>query len=268
MVYLTFFSLCIVVCCCMGGIGLVDTFVGFLRLLIFLYTGTLPDGSDGALLEDLMAADRYVIPEMKLLCENMLVPSESNWLDLLRAAQLLNSLRLELQVMAFLKVNFTVLRGLYDTAPALSEEAVSRKGGRGEGEGAGEGEGKGEENKKKKKKEEEEEEEEEVQYSTIADFQAEFPGLLEDLLESRKILFPLPPSQVMMTQTVQNNAAAEQAKAAEQEPAFPIWALAMAAGSFFMYQHVSKLVALGPLIPAINFVVLVVLLVYGLKMLK
>jgi hypothetical protein len=35
-----------------------DTFVGFLRLLIFIYTGTLPDGSDGALLEDLMAADR------------------------------------------------------------------------------------------------------------------------------------------------------------------------------------------------------------------
>lgn len=36
-----------------------DTFVGFLRLLIFIYTGTLPDGSDGAILEDLMAADRY-----------------------------------------------------------------------------------------------------------------------------------------------------------------------------------------------------------------
>ncbi len=37
-----------------------DTFVGFLRLLIFLYTDTLPDGSDGALLEDLMSADRFV----------------------------------------------------------------------------------------------------------------------------------------------------------------------------------------------------------------
>lgn len=36
----------------------IDTFVGFLRLLIFIYTGMLPDGSDGALLEDLMAADR------------------------------------------------------------------------------------------------------------------------------------------------------------------------------------------------------------------
>ena len=36
-----------------------DTFVGFLRLLLFVYTDTLPDGSDDALLEDLLAADRY-----------------------------------------------------------------------------------------------------------------------------------------------------------------------------------------------------------------
>lgn len=35
-----------------------DTFVGLLRLLIFLYTDILPDGADGALLEDLMSADR------------------------------------------------------------------------------------------------------------------------------------------------------------------------------------------------------------------
>lgn len=35
-----------------------DSFVGVLRMLIFIYTGTLPDGSDGVLLEDLMAADR------------------------------------------------------------------------------------------------------------------------------------------------------------------------------------------------------------------
>ena len=43
-----------------------DTFVGFLRLLIFLYTGTLPDGSDGALLEDLMAADRFAF--IRVIC--------------------------------------------------------------------------------------------------------------------------------------------------------------------------------------------------------
>lgn len=38
-----------------------DSFVGLLRFLIFLYTDILPDGSDGALLEDLMSADRYQV---------------------------------------------------------------------------------------------------------------------------------------------------------------------------------------------------------------
>ena len=38
-----------------------DSFVGLLRLLIYLYTDILPDGSDGALLEDLMSADRYQV---------------------------------------------------------------------------------------------------------------------------------------------------------------------------------------------------------------
>jgi len=47
-----------------GGINkMVDvvipgSFVGFLRLLLFMYTSTLPDGSDAALLEDLETANR------------------------------------------------------------------------------------------------------------------------------------------------------------------------------------------------------------------
>lgn len=38
-----------------------DSFIGLLRFLIYLYTNILPDGSDGALLEDLMSADRYQV---------------------------------------------------------------------------------------------------------------------------------------------------------------------------------------------------------------
>lgn len=38
-----------------------DSFVGLLRFLIYLYTDILPDGSDGAILEDLMSADRYQV---------------------------------------------------------------------------------------------------------------------------------------------------------------------------------------------------------------
>lgn len=86
-----------------------DTFVGFLRLLIFIYTDTLPDGSDGALLEDLMSADRYNMPDMRRLCESMLVPSEANWLDLLQAADIVNSPVLRDEVEGFLRDNFAVL---------------------------------------------------------------------------------------------------------------------------------------------------------------
>lgn len=86
-----------------------DTFVGFLRLLIFLYTDALPDGSDGALLEDLMSADRYNVPDMRRVVESMLVPSASNWLDLLQAAEVVRSAPLRHSVEGFLRDNFSVL---------------------------------------------------------------------------------------------------------------------------------------------------------------
>lgn len=42
---------------------------------------------------------------MKRLCESMLVPSRSNWLDLLRAAYLFNSPHLEVAVLGYLRDN-------------------------------------------------------------------------------------------------------------------------------------------------------------------
>lgn len=44
---------------------------------------------------------------MKRLCESMLLPSRSNWLDLLRAAYLFNSPHLEVSVLAFLRDNIS-----------------------------------------------------------------------------------------------------------------------------------------------------------------
>lgn len=102
--------------------------MGFLRLLIFLYTQTLPDGSDGALLEDLMAADRYGIAEMKAMCVHMLVPSRTNWLDLLRAADLLQLPVLHDQVVYWLRDHFDVLEGhhgeLREEFPDLLEKLL------------------------------------------------------------------------------------------------------------------------------------------------
>jgi hypothetical protein len=244
-----------------------DTFVGFLRLLIFIYTGSLPDGSDGALLEDLMAADRYVVPDMKLLCENMLVPSEANWLDLLRAAQLLNSLRLELQVLAFLKVNFAVLQGLYHN----SDTDTDTQGG-----SAGPNttnttnttntNTNNTNNTNNTTNKESGDDESTVQYSNVADFQREFPGLLEELLESRKQLFPLPPSQLMLQRTRDSSTVAD-ALSKQELPVFPMWALVGACVCFFFYQHVSRIIALGPIIPIVNVVGFVFLTYFALKFL-
>lgn len=97
-----------------------DTFVGLLRLLIFLYTDILPDGSDGALLEDLMSADRYQVGDLKRLCESMLVPSHDNWVDLLRAATLFDSPQLEADVVSFLRDNVDDLLRVKDAG--ISEE--------------------------------------------------------------------------------------------------------------------------------------------------
>jgi len=235
-----------------------DTFVGFLRLLIFIYTGTLPDGSDGALLEDLMAADRYVLPDMKLLCENMLIPSESNWLDLLRAAQLLNSSRLELQVMAFLKENFSVLQGLYhNNGRDISELDDDTQGEKSTGDSG--------ETTSSNIHDDDDDDGNTIQYSNVADFQMEFPGLLEELLKARNQLFPLPPSQMLINQSQQSIKATNDsdALASQRVPVFPIWALVTAAVSFFLYQHVSRIVALGPVIPLINLAALAFTLYYA-----
>jgi hypothetical protein len=46
---------------------------------------------------------------MKRLCESMLVPSQSNWLDLLRAAHLFHCPQLEVSVIGYLRDNIAEL---------------------------------------------------------------------------------------------------------------------------------------------------------------
>ena len=186
---------------------------------------------------------------MKLLCENMLAPSENNWLDLLRAAQLLNSLRLELQVMGFLKTNFSVLRGFYQS-PKSDSTNNNNNTTTNTTTNTTNNTNNNEFNENKKK--EFEENEEDVQYSNIADFQEEFPYILNNLLETRKIIYPLPPSHKIIQQSTENNNILIKNKNNENIPVFPIYALIIACVSFFIYQHISKIIVLGPVIPIIN----------------
>lgn len=80
-----------------------DSFVCLLRMLIFLYTDLLPEGNDSSLLEDLITADRYQLSDMKCMCESMIVPTKTNWLEVLRVADLVNSSRLREETICFIR---------------------------------------------------------------------------------------------------------------------------------------------------------------------
>lgn len=91
------------------GVIVPDTYVGFLRLLTFIYTNMLPEGSSDILLDDLLAADRYNIIEMKIYCESMITPTAENWIEIYRVACQINSIRLCNDVKVFLCDNLSVL---------------------------------------------------------------------------------------------------------------------------------------------------------------
>lgn len=184
-----------------------DTFVGLLRFLIYLYTDILPDGSDGALLEDLMSADRYQMNDMKILCENMLVPAHSNWLDLLRASQLFHCNQLETSVKCFLRDNFgDMVNNRIDN--------------------------------------------ENPENSIIQHLRDEYPDLIPELLKMRQIAFPMPPSQLLVEQVALSKDEVNKIQQAQEST--PWWAIVMIALALVSYNYLLRVVAFGPLIPAIN----------------
>lgn len=164
-----------------------------------------------------MAADRYGIEGMKVLCENMLVPTNDNWLDLLRASELLGLIRLKQTVVTYLRDNFHALR--LGDADLLREE---------DGEGYY---SEGEQNEQ-----------------FVKALREEFPTLLEDILVSRSEYFPVAPSKIFIEQTTES----KQATVLAQRPQFPLWALGLAAACLFLYQHMSTIVPLGIMVPIMN----------------
>jgi hypothetical protein len=273
-----------------------DTFVGFLRLLIFIYTNTLPDASDGALLEDMMAADRYALREMKLQSEHMLAPSRTNWLDLLRASELLGSAHLRVQVRSYLRDNTAILVAVF--GQAAIDAATSSRGGKvvaEEGEAAGPSTAAGssqstlsgslassvagsadrdrDTNASTAGRDTATKADGSVsklsaaspspsERSGLADFRLEFPGLLEQILDSQAALQPAPPSEILVDHIHSNTETA--LKAASEGPTFPWWALALAVGCGFLYTRLHTLVRLGYLIPVINVTSLLAFIYWGM----
>ena len=204
-----------------------DTFVGFLRVLIFIYTDTLPDGSDAALLEDLMSADRYNLQDMRHICENMLVCSEENWVDVLHSAELLESSRLRIEVEGYLRDNFAVL----DPEDELQENVSideDLKGG-------------------------------DDQSTTLTMLRDEFPSFVESVFLSRLDAHPLPPSQLLLQRTHDNTRIVDEADGA---PPFPLWALGAGVAVFFIYAQSATVITLGPIIPIVNVLFVVGMIVY------
>ena len=183
-----------------------DTFVGLLRLLIFLYTDVLPDGADGALLEDLMSADRYQVHDLKRLCESMLIPTHDNWIDILRAATLFHSPQLEEDVKSFLRDNIEDVMKVKDMG--ISEE---------------------------------------------------FPELLTEIMEIRRVSYPLPPAQSLVEYTTH---VAKETKEKREQFHMPWWAIVAALASAFVYQHVIRVVSLGVLVPVVNVVIFLGIMYY------
>ena len=214
-----------------------DTFVGFLRLLLFVYTDTLPDGSDDALLEDLLAADRYGLQDMKDLCESMLAPSKANWFNVLRAAELVNSDKLRALTASFLQDNFAVLLG-----SVAVEVEVEAEGGGGGGEAAAM---------------------QQTQVSFITFLRQEFPELLDSVLARRARSFPMPVPQLLLRHMKEGSMRKKMLGTPGEQ--FPWWALGVMFVVAALYPYVAQIVALGPVVPAVNitFTIVVVLWTLG-----
>ena len=196
-----------------------DTFVGFLRLLIFLYTDTLPDGSDGALLEDIMSADRYNLVDMRTLIEGMLVPSKSNWLDLLRTADSIGSKRLMHMCLCFLRDNFAVLNENITYENELDNEGLD-----------------GSLDSPKYE-------------SAMSVIKEEFPWLLENILTCRRNLHASSPSKLLINRLKIANDGTNVPKKSILTPLIGIVLIVIALP---LYNHFKQYFIIGPMVPIVN----------------
>jgi hypothetical protein len=76
--------------------------VGLLRVLVWVYCGNLAESDSDALLEDLLAADRYQLSDMKKMCESMVAVTPQNAAATLDVACLVGAARLRGEALSVL----------------------------------------------------------------------------------------------------------------------------------------------------------------------
>jgi len=240
---------------------LLDSYVGLLRMLLFLYTNTLPEGSDGLLLQDLLTADRYGLEDMKLAALQMLTPSLTNWVDLLRVSELLSLPALRHTVLCFLRNNFQALRldALYQQyvlslppQPVVKREKVN---------------GNDDEEVFYDVLEEDNDankpqpavatavshKQQQVLHNEISDqimieLKSEFPTLFEEVFLSRLEYFPSPPNTLLITQTKKS----KEHEVLSKKPIFPLWTLVLTAIGLLVYTQLTQVVSMGMWVPIMN----------------
>lgn len=83
-----------------------------------------------------------------------------------------------------------------------------------------------------------------------------------DVMELRRLSYPLPPSQLLIDHA---SSVGEILKQKKDNFHLPVWALALGLLAAFAYQHVTRVVALGPVVPVINAAVFVGVIIFFYK---
>jgi hypothetical protein len=78
-------------------------------------------------------------------------------------------------------------------------------------------------------------------------------------MELRQLAYPLPPSQALIT-----HASTIGTIVREKNSKFhmPLWALGLGLVAAFAYQHIARVVALGPVVPVINALAFIGVILY------
>lgn len=156
---------------------------------------------------------------MKTLCENMLMPSKTNWVNLLRLSDLLSLPRLKTEVYGFLRDNFDSLTclALASSSSVASTDSTNSSNA-----------------------------------AIYSELKEEFPNLFDDVLAMRFKVFPPPPSNRIITQLQTNVDVADNKSPLNGVTTIPWMAIGGLICFAFLYQLSLRFVSFGSLVPFIN----------------
>ena len=170
---------------------------------------------------------------MKILCENMLLISRNNWLNILQVSDLISSKKLELLTTVFLKNNFGYL---LENSEEIEDEIKNKNENENENKSENKNENKNEneniieiENKNENKNLESNSN---LKFSSFLEIvQENYPEFLENILLERKNDYPSPPSNLII-KYIKVNTREKKLHEEVSSRNIPVWAILMAGFSY------------------------------------